>query len=109
MLRWALIRLGALVALSAFALTGCAEEERTFCGGGASRFPGETLEDWKSYSDHLAVFTVVDRRELPPDPGDSSRAPPIPWATIRVDRVMWSAPESSPGEWCKSSAPWSSV
>lgn len=45
--------------------------------------PSATLEHWKSYADHLLVFTVLSVRQ----PEDGLRV-----ATYRVDRILWSAP-----------------
>jgi hypothetical protein len=63
-------------------------------GEGAEMFPSSTLEDWKSYADHVAVYTVVAQREVPfqprsyeaPDEGMIGR-----FVTVQVDRELWSA------------------
>jgi len=75
-----------------FALAaGCnAADDRSWCGGsgaGSSLFPAETIKDWKSYADHLAIVTIVSVRR--PDRG-------LPVSTLRVDRVLWSA-AAAPG------------
>jgi len=55
-------------------------------GGGSSVFPDGSLQDWVSYADHVATYTVVAERE------DGRMAD----YTLRVDRVVWSAPNAPP-------------
>jgi hypothetical protein len=75
--------------LATLILPDCSDRNLNACGGGSSLFPGDTLEDWKSYADHLALFTVIDRKATS---SDSNQPPPLPTATLRIDRVLWSAP-----------------
>lgn len=69
------------------ALAGCAGSDRdpgstrAGEGDGAGRFPAASLEDWRSYADHVVEYSVV---------GESMR----PVATLRIDRILWSAPEA---------------
>jgi hypothetical protein len=74
--------------LATLVLTGCADREPNYCGGGASLFPGDSLQDWKSYADYLALFTVVGVNE--PSKG-AGQPPPLPTVTLRIDGVLWSA------------------
>lgn len=75
---------GAVVAL----LGGCGPgENRADCEdlpNASSIFLSDTLQDWKSYADHLVILEVV--RVV--DPRSDTE---LPVARLRVDRVLWSA------------------
>lgn len=91
---------GHVLVVALVALAGCGGDEREGepagrgLAEGSDIFPGETLQAWRSYADHLVVFRVVDERELPsipsadaaPDEGLVGRE-----ATLEVVRTLWSA------------------
>lgn len=81
------ILLGAVVAL----LGGCGQgEDREDCEdppNASSIFPSETLQDWKSYADHLVVLKVVSVVEPERE---------LPFARLRIERVLWSARKAPP-------------
>lgn len=61
---------------------------------GSCIFASSTLEDWKSYADHIVVYEAVSEREMPPqtgygaprDEGLIGRR-----VTVRVQWSLWSA------------------
>lgn len=62
-------------------------------GHASGYFPTETLEDWKSYGDHVAVVLVARERALPPTEeelriGEGLLGRDL---TIQVERRIWSA------------------
>ncbi|MGH2780456.1 MAG: hypothetical protein ACRDLA_03390, partial [Thermoleophilaceae bacterium] len=54
----------------------------------SGRLSSESLRDWVSYVDHVAVYTVADERA--PDT-DSARDAQVREVTLGVDRRLWSA------------------
>jgi len=86
---------------AALLVAGCSEDS----GGGppatvaleaTERFPGQTVRDWKSYADHVAVYTVTSEREIPAAPEEVARGEGLVGreVTLRIDRTLWSAPEA---------------
>jgi hypothetical protein len=57
----------------------------------AGHFPDSEVEDWVSYADHVAVYTVIDEEQVPPDPGEDYVGRLV---TLRIDEVLWSAPNA---------------
>lgn len=58
--------------------------------------PGDTLTDWRSFSDHLAVVTVTDQRKMKPSAAEVAAGEGLIPRIIhlRVDSIMWSRPEA---------------
>jgi hypothetical protein len=89
-----------VVVLSALlALSGCGQgEELGWCdhprGTDDSIFAGNTFRDWRGHGHHLAVvrITRIKRDKAPPgaEPWDTG----LPVSTLRVERVVWSAPSA---------------
>jgi hypothetical protein len=54
--------------------------------------PSESLTDWDSFADHLAVVTLTSERKLPPTPEEIAAGEGyIPRViTLRIDSVLWS-------------------
>jgi len=104
-MRWPISRPGiafalvfVAVVLSAFGV-GCSGSDgasESVSGGGADRFPSESLRDWVSYADHVVTFTVVSEDEIPPSRADAERGAGLVGreVTLRVDQTMWSAPDA---------------
>jgi hypothetical protein len=65
-------------------------------GDASSRFPAETLQDWKSYADAVAVVRVVDERALPPTAEDADHGEGLIGrkVTVEVEKVLWVAPQA---------------
>lgn len=63
-------------------------------GAGADRFPGQSMRDWVSYADHVAIYSVVAEREIPASPSDLENGGGLQGriVTLRVERTLWSAP-----------------
>ena len=59
-----------MIMLAAGLAAGCGAggaEDLSWCGhspSGSSLFPTESMEDWKSYSDHLAVVSIFVRQAV---------------------------------------------
>jgi hypothetical protein len=80
------------------------------CGANASRtasavvaegsdvFPSDSLRDWRSYADHVVIYTVVSDNEIPLRPEDEARGEGTLGreVALRVDKVIWSAPTAAP-------------
>jgi hypothetical protein len=83
-----------LLLLLAVLVAGCADRpavSQIHRGIIDNVFPAETLRDWKSLADHVAVVTAVDEKAL--------REGPLRHVWLRVDRVLWSgahAPQLPP-------------
>jgi hypothetical protein len=62
-------------------------------GGGSELFPAETLSDWVSYADHVAVFSVASAQPIPPDPADVEHGGGLQGrdVTLRIERILWTA------------------
>lgn len=68
--------------LASLVLGACGSEAPSPCeGAGSSLTPAASLEDWKSYADHVAVVRVVEV---------------VSPLVFRVDRIVWSAPDAPP-------------
>jgi len=87
------------------------------CGGSAAinssaseRFPTSSLQDWISYADHIAVYTVVAEREIPPSPEEIERGEGMIGReiTLRVEQTLWSAARAPelPGEFRATALGW---
>lgn len=72
---------------------GGAGDSPEVIGDGGGRFPADTLEDWKSYADHVVVYSVVAENEVPPDPQEQERGEGMVGRTVnlRVEEILWSA------------------
>jgi hypothetical protein len=73
-------------------------EDDKFTGAqGSTLFPNESLQDWVTYADHVAVYTVVAEREMPLDAEEkeSGEGYAGKLVTLRIDRTLWSA-EAAP-------------
>lgn len=83
-----------VVLLAAVLLPACGESGGTVVGSGSSRFPADTLSDWKSYADHLVSFTVAAEEEVPLSPEEEQRGEGMTGRriAIEIDEVHWSAP-----------------
>lgn len=59
----------------------------------SERFPAETLADWVTFGDQLAVVTVMDESERahPSDPASNGDFT-LRNVTLRVDRTLWQRP-----------------
>lgn len=69
-------------------------EAAVVVGHGTGIFPFTSLEDWKSYADHLAVYEIVAESEMPftPGPGEPSDEGMIGrLVTARIESNPWSA------------------
>jgi hypothetical protein len=81
---------------------GSDDSSRSGAGAGADRFPAESLRDWVSYADHVAIFSVVTERELPASNEDLEHGGGLQGreVTLRIERKLWSAPNAPdlPGE-----------
>lgn len=64
--------------------------------GGSDRFPSETLSDWVSYGDHVAIVTVVDEKALPEDEMDSGSGIVPREVTLRIEEAIWSREGAPP-------------
>jgi hypothetical protein len=57
-------------------------------------FPGNTLGDWRAHAHHIAVVRIVgikrDKAPLGAEPWDTG----LPVSTLRVERLVWSAPDA---------------
>lgn len=88
----------AALAAGAIAAAGRADgqQDAAAAGAGGGRFPAQTLQDWVSYADHVAVYTVVAEREIPPSPEELARGEGLVGreVTLRVDGVLWRAPRA---------------
>jgi hypothetical protein len=58
--------------------------------------PSESLADWSSFADHLAVVTVTSERKLAPSADEvAANEGYIPRVmTLRIDSVLWSRPQA---------------
>jgi hypothetical protein len=88
-------------ALASVALGGCGSEggssrAEPAAGGGSELFPDESIQDWVSYSDHVAVYTVVDERAMPLDAEERQSGEGYAGrvVTLRIDKTLWSAPSA---------------
>jgi hypothetical protein len=83
-------------------VAGCSDSDggpaSTVTLEGAERFPGQSVRDWKSYADHVAVYTVTSEREIPAEADEGARGEGLVGreVTLRIDRMLWSAPEAPP-------------
>lgn len=77
-------------------LTSCGGGDETVVGSGSSRFPADSLSDWKSYADHLVTFTVMDEQEVPLSPEEQTRGEGMIGrrVTLRLDEIHWSAADA---------------
>lgn len=71
---------------------GARSDDRVPSMMGAKRVPDESLTDWVSYGDHLALVTVTGDRMLPVDPATRETGEGIVGREIdvRIDRMLWS-------------------
>lgn len=61
--------------------------------------PSQTLEEWASYADELAVIQVIEERELPPAKVETTGGYVPRDVTVRVERTLWrrsAAPDPAP-------------
>lgn len=82
------------MAVIGLALAGCGSTgSLPVQGSAAERFPADTLRDWVSYADHVAVFEVVSQREIPPTQEEIERGEGLVGraVTLRIERTLWSA------------------
>ena len=102
---WHLLKIGFLGILLLVTSVACGErssgDERSgghvVVGQASAPFPYETLEDWKSYADHVAVFTVMDEEEVPFKPADDASKTEGSIQrklTLRIDETVWSAADA---------------
>jgi hypothetical protein len=58
--------------------------------------PSESLADWSSFADHLALVTITSERKLPPSADEvAANEGYIPRViTLRIDSVLWSRPQA---------------
>lgn len=81
--------------LASLLIAGCGGTQ-SVSGEGAGRFPTGSVQDWVSYADHGAVYTVVAEQEIPPPPEETERGEGLVGrgVTLRIDDVLWSAPDA---------------
>jgi hypothetical protein len=93
---WLMVAL--LGVAGAVVITGCGGSSAVMGDGGAGRFPSETLRDWVSYADHVAVYTVVAEHEIPPPQEEIDRGEGLVGrdVTLHIDRTLWSAAGAPP-------------
>jgi hypothetical protein len=86
-------------------VVGCGEDKappaapQVVHGQSSGRLPDETLVDWVSYADGVAVVTVASEKEIPLQIGDVNVAGEGLQGrtlTLKVDRLLWSRPEARP-------------
>jgi hypothetical protein len=89
-----------IVLLAASVAGGCGSQNTTsqpkrdvVIGDSQEIFPSDSLRDWKSYADHVAVYKVVDEAALPVSSEDQERGEGMVGReiTITVNRLLWSA------------------
>jgi hypothetical protein len=58
--------------------------------------PSESLADWSSFADHLALVTITSERKLQPSADEvAANEGYIPRViTLRIDSIMWSRPQA---------------
>lgn len=59
---------------------------------GSARWPSERVRDWTGYADQFSLVTVLEEKELPPQPGADPRVDDGyvgRQVTLRVDRTFW--------------------
>lgn len=73
---------------------GADHAERLVIGSAAESFPEASLRDWKSYADHVVVYTVTGETEIPASQEDLQRGEGLVGRviSIRIENVVWSAP-----------------
>src|SRR4051812_23307467 len=58
--------------------------------------PSESLADWRSFADHLALVTITSERKLPPTAeeiaADEGYIPRV--VALRIDSILWSRPHA---------------
>jgi hypothetical protein len=82
-------------------LAACSQESRgtpVVAGDGAGRLPAESLRDWVSYADEVAVFTVASEQELQTPQEESARGEGLVGRTVelQVNKILWRRPGSQP-------------
>jgi len=90
MRRW----LGTSIAV-ALCAAGCGDDDHGYAVVRSPdyMFPGDTLEDWVSHGDRLAVIAVVDDTEPEPWPAyKNSGGLEGRKVTVRVERTLWRKP-----------------
>jgi hypothetical protein len=104
--RWMALAVAAtLAALAVVAILGRGDDEGAPPGSGSQGpvmlgeavdlLPSETLRDWVSFADDLAVVSVAAERELPPPPGADPRLDEDyigREVTLQVERTLWHRP-----------------
>lgn len=87
--------LALIIALPAL---GCGSTDEPGGGGyvadATDSLPGETVQDWTTFSDHLAVVTPVADRQTEPEfvePGQYLAGREL---TLKIDRVLWTRTEA---------------
>src|SRR3954465_15783843 len=58
--------------------------------------PSESLADWRSFADHLALVTITSERKLPPTAEEiAANEGYIPRViALRIDSLLWSRPQA---------------
>ena len=69
--------------------------EEVLPGSGRDRTASQTADDWVTYADHVMIVTVVRETRQEPSQEEIERGEGMIGrrVDIRVDRVLWSAPE----------------
>lgn len=94
------------VACLALFASSCAEEQaapesEVVVGSGDARYPYDTVSDWKSYADAVAVVTVESVKVMPLDAEDAKFGSGLQERriTVSVDELLWKYPKApSPGK-----------
>src|SRR5690349_6399805 len=81
-----------VTAMCMVAWAGCGENgiDPDMCASSDSVFAGETLRDWKSFADHVALVRVASTRQ------EKRGAYERPVLRVEVLRTYWSAREAPP-------------
>lgn len=78
---------------------GCGGKPSTVVvgGDGASTFPFETMQDWKSYGDLVAVVHIEsEAKREDSQNGGGFQNPPTRYVTASVERTLWSRQDAAP-------------
>jgi hypothetical protein len=83
--------------------SGCGDGQQAEGGGvravdGADAFPSDSLRQWVSYADHVAVYSVTDESARPVDPVEIEADGGIQGRTVTLEteRNLWSASGAPP-------------
>jgi hypothetical protein len=96
---WCSAMLVAVVVTMSLGVAGCSHEQTgPVAASGGGRFPIDSLRDWVSYTDHVAVYAVVDESEIPATKEESERGEGLVGrdVTLKIERVIWSAKDAPP-------------